>query len=134
MGPFTHDAGLYHVTVGVDAASRFSWLTTLRDNGEEQCLHAAHCAMEQALARRTWDPALPTPEVVVFSSSIACSFPPSVTINTQDHNGNSMRLLVTLERSPSEGSYVSAAEAVAWHILARADNFMRRSDLCLEVL
>ncbi len=43
--------------------------------------------------------------------------------------GNSMRLLVALEHSPSEGSYVSKAEAVALHILARADHFMRRSDL-----
>ena len=50
------------------------------------------------------------------------------------HHGSNVSFFVTLEHSPSEGSYVSAAEAVAWHILARADTFLRRSDLSFEVL
>jgi hypothetical protein len=61
-------------------------------------------AVDQALARRTLDPALPTPMLVVFSSSLECSLPPSMVIGTQDHSGNSMHFLVALEQSPSEGS------------------------------
>jgi hypothetical protein len=51
-----------------------------------------------------------------------------------DHLGNRVHLQLNLVHSPSEGSYVSTAEAVAWHILKRADHFMRRSDLSLEAL
>jgi len=134
FGTFTGAQGPYCVAVGVEPVSKFSWIALLNAPTAEQCAHVARLFLTQMLARRAWSPASSLPSSVVFTSPLSWCTPPSMTLDMLDSDGTTLLLTVNLLRRPSDGSYVSTAEATAWHVLARADHFLRQGDLSLELL
>jgi hypothetical protein len=134
MGPFGLASGSpFFEAVILDSTTDFAWVLRLSDLKHTAITHLIREAVAAAMSRREWHPSTSPVRRIRFASRPAYHLPTDVTIVLPQPDGSHSTLRISLEVNRSTGGLLTKAEATLALLLLRADHYLQRLDLSLEM-